>query len=475
MTTFADLILSAEVEEDQAIKRREKALATVKLVHARAQQEGRARLSEDEDAEVASAMQTHQRAEGDLKGVRAKLAQLKTAKAAEEESDAAMLETRADPKTAASSKPAYDRVARVGQEERTYHPGSCRKGAEFLRDVIAARYGNSVEAQARLTSHMREERVERGQDLERAVGTGAFAGLTVPQYLTELYAPAVAARRPFADAMTKLDLPQQGMTVNISRITTPSSVALQANENDAVSETNMDDTLLTENIQTAAGRQTISRQAVERGTGIEEVTMRDLQRRYATNIDATVITQATTGLAAVSTGTTYDDTSPSGVELYPKLLAAMAGSEAALLGEATPDLAVMHSRRWYWLQKEMTATWPLFGQPGIGNQNAGVNFAQRYGAGFRGLLPNGTAVIVDNNVAINLGAGTNQDEIYIVPSEESYLWEDPDAPQFIRTEEAKAENLGIVLVLYGYFAYTMRRYTNSHQKISGTGLQTPSF
>ncbi len=475
MTTFNDLILSAEVEEDQALKRREKSLASVKLIHAKARQEGRARLTEDEDAEVAGAMQSHQRAEDDLNGVRSKLAQLKTAKAAEESADAAMQETRVDHKTAAAARPAYDRVARVGQEERTYHAGNCRKGAEFLRDVLAAQFGNSVEAQARLTSHMREERVERGQYLERAVGTGAFAGLTVPQYLTEFFAPAVAARRPFADAMTKLDLPPQGMTVNISRITTGSSVANQANENDPVSETNMDDMLLTENVLTAAGRQTISRQAVERGSGIEEVTMRDLQRRHATNLDSTVITQAVTGLAAVSTGTVYDDTSPSGAELYPKLLAAMAGSEAALLGEANPDIAVMHSRRWYWLQKEMTATWPMFGQPGIGNQNVGVNFAERYGAGFRGLLPNGTAVIVDNNIAINLGAGLNQDEIYIAPSEESYLWEDPNAPQFIRTEQAKAENLGIVLVLYGYFAYTLRRYTNSHQKISGTGLVTPAF
>jgi len=136
---------------------------------------------------------------------------------------------------------------------------------------------------------------------------------------------------------------------------------------------------------------------------------------------------------------------------------------------------VMHSRRWYWLQKEMTATWPLFGQPGIAAQQGGVNFAERYGSGFRGLLPNGTVAIVDNNAATNIGAGTNEDEIYIAPSEESYLWEDPNAPQFIRTEEAKAENLGVVLVIYGYFAYTMGRYANSHQKVQGTGLVTPTF
>jgi hypothetical protein len=31
------------------------------------------------------------------------------------------------------------------------------------------------------------------------------------------------------------------------------------------------------------------------------------------------------------------------------------------------------------------------------------------------------------------------------------------------------------LVLYGYFAYTMGRYPNSHQKLTGTMLVAPIF
>ena len=135
----------------------------------------------------------------------------------------------------------------------------------------------------------------------------------------------------------------------------------------------------------------------------------------------------------------------------------------------------MHSRRWYWLQPEMTSTWPLIGQQGIPAQNAGVSYADRYGSGFRGLLPNGMAVIVDNNIPINLGAGTNEDAIVVAPSDESFLWEDPGAPQFIRAEQTAAASLGVLLVLYGYFAYSLRRYANSHQEITGTGLITPVF
>jgi hypothetical protein len=472
--TFDELILSAEIARDQEVKRRDKALAEVKYVHEKAQREGRTRLSEDEEASVKAAMETHTRAEADLSGAESNLTQLRAAKDREDANDQALAARSADPKTEAT-KPAYDRVARVGSEERTYHKGNSHGGGGFIRDVVAQHLYRDLEAEQRLMRHMQEERVERGQYLERAAGTGAFAGLTVPQYLTEMYAPAVAARRPFADVCTKLPLPSQGMTVNISRITTATSVALQSSENSAVSETNADDTLLTENVQTAAGQQTLSRQAIDRGTGIEDVVMMDLQRRYATTLDSTLINQATTGLLAVATDVAYTDASPTGAELYPKILAAASGSEAALLGQADPDVVVMHSRRWYWLSSQMTSTWPLIANQGIPTQAGGVNYGERYGSGFRGLLPNGMAVVVDNNMPVNLGAGTNEDSVVVVPSEESFLWEDPNAPQFIRAEQPAAGSLGVLLVLYGYFAYTLRRYANSHQEVTGTGLITPTF
>jgi HK97 family phage major capsid protein len=471
--TLDELILSIEVEQEQATKKRDRALAEVKTILAKARAEGRANLTEEEDADTDAAFTRRTSAEKELVGIEAKLGKARKAQDAERQIEAGLQERIADPKTTAGAKPAYDRVARVGSEERTYHKGNCRGGREFLMDVTRNFLYQDPSAQMRLARHMSEERVERGQYLERATGTGAFAGLTVPQYLTEMFAPAVAARRPFADAMTSLPLPPAGMTVNISRVTTPSSAALQANENDAVSETDMDDTLLTENVQTVSGQQTVSRQAIDRGTGIEEVTMRDLQRRFATTLDSTIINQATTGLLAVATDITYTDAAPTGADLYPRILQAAAASEAALLGQADPDVVVMHSRRWYWLQSQMVSTWPLIGQPGIDPRHGGENLAEQYGSGFRGVLPSGMRVIVDNNIPTNIGS--TQDTVVVVPRDESFLWEDPDAPQFIRAEQAKAANLGVLLVLFGYFAYTMRRYANSHQQITGTGLTTPTF
>lgn len=395
----------------------------------------------------------------------------------------------------------YDRQHRVTSEERTYAPhrergfdastGRFRRGAkpgaDFERDVAAAFLGD-YEAQERLRQHMREEKVERGIYLERAltgpnlpgqqsraVGTGAFSGLTVPQYLTDMYAPAAAAKRPFADVMTHHDLPETGMTVNISRITTPSAVGLQGTENTAVTNQDMDDTLLTFGVQTNAGQQTMSRQSIERAAGTEPIVMDDLYRRYNSGLDSTLINQATTGLSAVASSIAYTDASPTVVEFAPLISQAAANVETTMLDLGSGDIiAVMASRRWFWINQALSSSWPLMSQPNTLAQTLGANYGEVYGRGLRGILPNNIPVIVDANVALNGGTGTNQDEVYVLDRAESHLWEDPTAPMFIRAEQPAAASLGVLLVLYGYFAYTHSRLLNA-QKIAGTGLVTPTW
>jgi hypothetical protein len=470
MPGMTDLIAAIEVELEACQMRRAKTMKERELIITVAQQEGRSNLTEEEDERIDALREQHDKEKKAEAGIRAKLATAQEVAAESAENERAAKETKATD----VRKPAYDGVARVGTEERTYRPDTDPYGTAFSMDVLRQFASNDIQAQDRLSRHMAEERVERAQYLTRAVGTGAFTGLTVPQYLTDLYAPSAAALRPFADVCNKHPLPSDGMTVNISRITTATGVALQATENAAVQETNADDTLLSPAVQTAAGQQTVSRQAIDRGTGIDDVILQDLFRQYATRLDNTLINQASTGLAASGTAVAYTDASPTGAELYPKILGAQAGAEAALLAQAVPDLAVMHSRRWYWLSSQMSSTWPLVNSVGIPTQAAGVNFNQGYNGGVRGILPNGLKVIVDNNCSTAIGAGT-EDEIYVTASDECHLWEDPNAPMYIRAEQPAAANLGVLLVVYGYFAYTFGRYANSVQRVSGTGLIAPVF
>ncbi|MFF8910171.1 phage major capsid protein [Streptomyces olivaceoviridis] len=472
--TIDDLIASIEVELEAAQKRLKKCGAEVQLILDKAQQDGRSNLTAEEDERVAELFAARDQARSDIAGIENKLATTNKLKVEEQEREVKQKESRET--QAAQRKPSYDQVARVGREERTYRKDQDPFGKGFLMDVSRQFLYQDVEASHRLAQHMREERVERAEYMQRAVGTGAFSGLTVPQYLTDMYAPATANLRPFADACNTHPLPESGMSVNISRITTPSSAALQASENSAVSETDMDDTLLTVPVQTAAGQQTVSRQAIDRGTGIEDVTMQDLFNRVATVLDSTLLNQATTGLSAVAQATAYTDATPTGAELYPKILGAAAGVEANLLAMGRPSHAVMHSRRWYWLSSQMASVWPMINWSNVPVQASGTaNANSSYASGPRGVLPCGLEVIVDNNIVTNTGAGTNEDEIYVVPQTECHLWEDANAPLFIRAEQAKAASLGVLLVAYSYFAYTFGRYTNGMQKVGGTGLATPAF
>jgi hypothetical protein len=432
---------------------------------------GNDNLTAEQEARVDALRTRNAAIDGEATGLETEIASLEAELAADDAADA---RSQVVTGTGAPSPSESRAPAVVTNEARTYAAETDARGAGFERDVAAAFLGD-YDAQSRLQRHMQEERVERGDQLTRAAGTGAFAGLTVPQYLVDLYAPAAAARRPFADAIRHHDLPATGMTVNISRITTATSVALQATENSNVSETDIDDTLLTIPVQTAAGQQTLSRQAIERGSGVEAVVLDDLFRRYATTLDSTLINQSTTGLSAMATAIAYTDGTPTAAELYPKILQCQGAVEGALLDQASGEmLAVMHSRRWYWMQSQVSTSWPFLGQPGLPTQQGGTVEKSKYGSGVRGQLPNSTPVIVDNNIPTNLGAGTNEDELYLVDPQECHLWEDPSAPMFIRAEQTKAASLGVLLVVYGYFAYTFGRLPHA-QKINGTGLITPTF
>lgn len=68
------------------------------------------------------------------------------------------------------------------------------------------------------------------------------------------------------------------------------------------------------------------------------------------------------------------------------------------------------------------------------------------------------------------------DEIYAVPRNECHLWEDPNAPMFIRAEQPQAASLSVLLAAYAYFGYTFQRYPSGAMgKVGGPGCVTPVF
>ena len=317
-------------------------------------------------------------------------------------------------------------VARVISEIRTYTPET---EASFVKDAYNAQFKSDFAAQERLARHMREESLEN-----RAVATGNFDGLVVPQYLTDLAAPFARAGRPFLDAATnKHALPASGMTLNISRMTTGTTTAIQATQNANVSNTDADDTLLTINVRTVAGQQDISRQAIERGTGIDSFILADLIRSWHTTLDNQCLNgDGTSGTvlgldASGGNAITYTSASPTVQLLYPKLADAVQQVQTTAFQQ--PTHWIMHPRRLaYLLAAVDSQNRPLVVPTAQGPMNTFAAGAGASSYGNSGYTLMGLPIITDANVVTNAGAGTNQDKIYCVASPEMHLWEQPGSP-----------------------------------------------
>jgi HK97 family phage major capsid protein len=354
-------------------------------------------------------------------------------------------------------------VAVVKSEPRTYTE---RSGNSFIADAFRAQFNNDFEARERLARHQQEERIER-----RDVTSSNFAGLIVPQYLTDLAAPFARAGRPLADVARKHALPGDGLTLSISKVTTGTAVADQT-EGAAVQETNMDDTKLDISVVTIAGQQNVSRQAIERGTNVDSLVMADLVSAYHTKLDNNVCAEL---LASAGQSVTYTDASPTVAELYPKLLDAVQKIQTTFFGG--PNVIVMHPRRLAWILAALdSSNRPLAVPTPNGPMNAISTGSNGVVYGNSGYSIAGFPVLTDANISITQGAGTNEDTIFIGNTQELHLWEDGSGePMMLRFEQPKAAELDVTMIVYGYAAYTANRYPNAWAKISGTGLVTPTF
>jgi HK97 family phage major capsid protein len=361
----------------------------------------------------------------------------------------------------------------ITREARTY---SAEGENSFVKDAFNAQFKNDYAAQERLARHSKEESIER-----RAVATGNFEGLVVPQYLVDLAAPYARAGRPTADfATSKHNLPQAGMTLNISRMTTGTSTAVQETQNTAVSNTDADDTLLTIPVRTIAGQQDLSRQAVERGTGIDTFVIADLIRSWHTTVDAQILNGTGNNgqfkgiRASGGNAITYTATTPTTALLYSKLADAYQQIESNVF--IAPTHWIMHPRRLAAILASSDTTGrPLAVPTANGPMNSMAAGAGLPGYGNAGYTILGLPVITDANVGTTYGAATNQDEIYCVAAPEMHLWEQAGSPFALSFDQTIAGSLTLKTVVYGYGAFSAERYPAAASIISGTGLVAPTF
>jgi HK97 family phage major capsid protein len=355
----------------------------------------------------------------------------------------------------------------VKSEPLTYEEHSHNS---FFRDSYAAEFLGDQAARERLNRHQSEMAVEH-----RDSGSSNFAGLVVPQYLTGLAAPFLRAGRNTMDVANGLPLPADGLTVNISRLTTGSSAAAQDGDNGAVTEATPDDTLLTVNVRTYAGMVDVSRQAIERGTGVDSLLSADLVSAYNNAVNADVINGD--GTSGTHTGilntagigdVDADDASPSAVETFQKIVKAISTVTASRFMQ--PDIIIMHPRRWAYLTAGLdSSNRPLAGIQG----NSGQNIVALGNPGAYGVAAGevaGIPVVVDAGIPTDLGAGSNEDNIIVANRADLVLMEQGGSPLMLRYESVGSGTLTTRMVVFGYSAFTAGRYPGGICKIQGTLL-----
>lgn len=443
------------------LDRRRAAESEMDLIVAGAEARGDGTLTEDESSRLATARAAAASIDSELDQLQARMSELEAEESRRAAADSLRRISTAD---GGGDVRARDRefvyTARRAQAD----------GISFFADAYAAQRG--------LASRDTQERLQRhgAQMAElRDVGTGALAGLMVPQYLVDDYMPLLRAGRPTANAVRTVPLPAEGESFIIPRMLTGTAVAEQATQNTQVQETDPTFGNLTANMYTVAGQVDVSRQSLERASLVDTIIFGDLAADYALKLNTGVLTRAATGLLnniAAGNVVAYTDATPTVPELWAKLHDAITrvGQNRLLPAE----VIIMHPRRWAWFNAALDTTGRPLLPPSAPMNPIGVGRAAVEAGQIVGSLA-GLPVILDATIPTNLGAGTNEDIIIVARISDAVLMERPNDPVQLRFEETNAGALSVKLVVYGYVVFIAGRYTTAFATVGGTGLTPPTF
>jgi HK97 family phage major capsid protein len=407
------------------------------------------------------------------------------------EHDKRIEETRANLKQAEDDEAREQRVADVarelgttGSEERVQvgrEPQTYRKGGEhsYFRDLtmVSLNRGGMREAQDRLERNIREVEVET-----RALTTtdGAGGDFVPPLWMVNEYVQLARAKRPVADRVRNEQLPTGTDSINVPTLATGTAVAEQATQNTAVQNTDATTSSVTANVATLAGQQVVAVQLIEQSPiNLDTILLQDLAADYAAKVDLFVLNNNATGkkglLQQASTNAqTYTQATPAvggAGGFYSNIAQAVSSVWTGYFG--APDTIAMHPRRWAWmLAASDSSNRPLI----LPGSNAPMNtVGTMTGNTAQGVVGNiqGLDVVLDSQIPVNLGGGTNQDPVVVFDSQAAILWE--GSPHIEAFRETKADQLSVLLRFYRYAAFTAARYPKSISVILGTGLVTPTF
>lgn len=361
--------------------------------------------------------------------------------------------------TAAGS--AVTPAARTELRTEPYRSGGTES---YFRDLADSAKGKR-DAIDRLTENDRHR-----ADMEKRAGTTTVAGaggeFAPPLWQIDKFVALARPGRPFADLVNNVPIPPDVSSINIPKVTTGTLTGAQSTQNTAIANQDIVTTSVSTGITTIAGGVTVSRQILDQSPiSMDDLILGDLARDLAGKVDAAVIAavSAVSGINAV----TYTNASPTSLLLAGFVQQAIDQIHLNLYSPARS--IVMRPDRW----GRLIAAQDTTGRPlvvpnsayglfnGLGEAD-GQN-AQGVAGTFRGL-----PVILDAQIPTNLGAGTNQDEVFVLDQSQVNLYE--SAPIAEAFEQTYANTLSVFCRIYEYYGIIANRLPKAISLITGTGM-----
>jgi HK97 family phage major capsid protein len=372
--------------------------------------------------------------------------------------------------------------ARVGGAIIRNEPQTYRRGGEFslVKDHTMRALGSADNATLdRLQRHAREFEVE-----VRAGSTGDTAGGTFvpPLWLVDEFVGVQRPGRATADLARQMTLGAGTDSINVPTVTTGTVTDVQATENSAATTRDMVTSSTNADVTTIAGTYDFSLQQLEQSAlayGWDQLVFGDLLRDHNRVLDTLVLAGTGTnnqpwGLSTVA-ATSVTASSTSSTTAQNQIYGAVADAihRISTTRYDTPEVIIMHPRRWFWLCSRLD----LDGRPVIvPDPQAGQSMLASAGiTSHQGVVGTmiGLPVVIDANVTTS--AGTSEDRIYVWKASDAILFQGlPKFEVFRSIGGATTDSLTARARLYSYNAFSSR-FSTATALVGGSALSSPTF
>lgn len=402
----------------------------------------------------------------------------------EEKRDAAAVESRAKYGVPEPSAKVTDpEVYAKGNNQRSY-----------FRDLAKSQLFGDRDASERLSRHAKAAADKEARALGNTNTTGGSGGeFAPPDWLVDDFVALARPGRATGGLYAHMDVPRGVSSLNLPKILTGTTAALQSTQNTALSQTDLTTGSVGTGFSTIGGKQVAAQQLLDQSEiPFDQVITADLAAAWGLSWGTNIVSGAGTGAnnnsvinglanAAVPSGNqmTFTSGSPTAALFYSKAAGML--SAFATNRYAEPTVWLMHPRRWYWLLAQSDSQGRPLVVPDATLADAGIRsmnpLASNTGSpvqvvGAVGLLL-GLPVVIDPLLPINLGGGTNQDEVFLLKADD--LWVAESAPVAEVFNQPYADSMGVLFRIYNYTGTILNRQLASIATMNGTGLTTPAF